>query len=266
MQRFIVTAVVIIGCRPAEVSYPAIARDCSPTRIGKVTVEGAPVADVAPIAVLEGTFDDQDRTARVAEVATELLQVRGYPRAHIDITRHEGCGIELAVNVERGPRFRITQLGFETDDRFPEDERVAAVADALGTVNAVGGAYVEDRMDRALTALTRRYHESGWIDAKIGRPVTTYDENRGSVAIVVPITSGPRYKVGEIRAHGGGTASRSIAINALGIRNGDWYDASQVKHGIDRARRKLDRRIELRIEVAADHKTIDIEARLGELQ
>ncbi|MEO8548829.1 MAG: hypothetical protein ABI678_02605, partial [Kofleriaceae bacterium] len=59
---------------------------------------------------------------------------------------------------------------------------------------------------------------------------------------------------------------RSIAINALGIRGGDWYDASQVKHGIDRARRRLDRRIELRIEVAADHKTIDIEARLGDIQ
>lgn len=266
MQRLIVSAIVIIGCRPAEVSYPALARDCSPTRIGKVSVQGAPVADVAPLAVLEGTFDDQERTARVTEVATELLQVRGYPRAHIEVTRHEACGIELAVNVERGPRFRITQLGFETDDRFPEEERVAAVADALGTVNAVGGAYVEDRMQRALDALTRRYHESGWIDAKIGRPVTTYDENRGSVAVVVPIEAGPRYRVGSIRAHGGGVASRSIAINALGIRGGDWYDASQVKHGIDRARRRLDRRIELRIEVAPDHKTIDIEARLGEIQ
>jgi outer membrane protein assembly factor BamA len=259
VQRLVLAAIVIIGCRPSEVAYPALAADCSPTRIGKVTVQGASLSDIAPLAVLEGAFDDSDRTDRIAEVATELFHVRGYPRARIDITRHVACG----VAVDRGPRFKITQLGFQTDDAFPEAERVAALEDALGTVNAVGGAYVEDRMERALAALTRRYHESGWIDASIGKPHATYDESDGSVAVVVPIQAGPRYRIGEVHAHGTDRETRAEVVAAMGLRGGDWFDAARVRSGIDRARKRLDRRIELRIEVAADRRTIDVEARVG---
>jgi outer membrane protein assembly factor BamA len=254
---------VVFGCRPAQVPYPALAQDCSPTRIGKVAITGAQRSDVAPLAVLEGTFDDADRTGRVTEVATELLNVRGYPYAKIDVTRRAGCGVELDVAVDRGPRFRITQLGFQTDDAFPETERVTAIADALGTVNAVGGAYVEARMQRALVALTRRYHDAGWIDATIGRPLATYDEGRGAVAVVIPIQAGPRYRIGSVRAHGGPASTRAEVVAAMGLHGGDWFDAAQVRVGIDRARKRLDRRIELRIEVAADHQTIDVEARVG---
>jgi outer membrane protein assembly factor BamA len=256
-------AIVIIGCRPSEVAYPALAPDCSTTRISKVTVTGATLTDIAPLAVLEGAFDDSERTDRIADVATELFHVRGYPRAHLDITRHVECGVELQVAVDRGPRFKITQLGFQTDDSFPEAERVAAIEDALGTVNAVGGAYVQDRMERALAALTRRYHESGWIDASIGKPHATYDESDGSVAVVVPITAGPRYRIGEVHAHGAGPDARAQVVAAMGLRGGDWFDAARVHAGIVRARKRLDRKIELRIEVAADRRTIDVEARVG---
>jgi outer membrane protein assembly factor BamA len=263
VQRLILTAIAIIGCQPAQVTYPAAAPDCSPERIGRVTVRGATLADVAPLAVLEGTFDDRERTDRVAEVATELLHVKGYPNARIEIDRAQGCGVELDVAVALGPRYKISDLAFQTDDDFPQDERAAAVEDALGTVNAVGGSYVEDRMVRALTALERRYHESGWIDAKIGRPVTRYDDGRGAVTVIVPIDAGPRYRIGVVRAHGGGRATREAVVAALGLRNGDWYDASQLRTGVDRARKRLDRHVELRVEVGADRTTIDIEARVA---
>ena len=263
VQRLILTVVAIIGCQPAQVSYPAAAPDCSSQRIGRVSVHGASFADVAPLAVLEGTFDDRERTDRVAEVATELLHVKGYPYARIEIDRGEGCGVELDVAVALGPRFKISDLAFQTDDDFPEAERVAAIEDALGTVNAVGGSYVEDRMLRALTALERRYHESGWIDAKIGKPLARYDEGRSAVTVIVPIDAGPRYRIGEVRAHGGGRATREAVVAALGLRNGDWYDATQLRTGVDRARKRLDRDVELRVEVGADRSTIDIEARVA---
>ncbi len=263
MQRLIGCVLALIGCREAQLPYPALAQDCSTSRIGKVSIDGASVADVAPIAVLEGTLDDPDRTRRVTEVATELLHVRGYPQAKIAVVRREACGVELQVAVQRGPRFRITQLGFQTDDAFPEEQRVAAIADALGTVNAVGGSYVADRMERALANLERRYRDAGWIDAVIARPIVSYDEDTASVTVVVPIAAGLRYRIGAVRAHGAPAATRAQVVAAMGLRGGDFYDASQVRTGIDRARKRLDRRIELRIEVAADRQTIDVEARLG---
>jgi outer membrane protein assembly factor BamA len=263
VQRLFLTAIVFFGCQPApQLAYPALAADCSPERIGKVSIRGAQASDVASLAVLEGTFDDKDRTERIVEVATELLHVRGYPNARIAIDRQTGCGVELDVAVALGPHYRITHIGFETDDEFPDDERAEMLEDALGTVNAAGGAYVEDRMVRSLASLERRYHEAGWIDATVGKPVATFDDGRGTVSISVPIAAGQRYRIGEIHAHGATRVTRDAVVAALGLRNGDWYDSVRVKNGIDRARRRLDRHIELRIEVGTDRSTIDIEARV----
>ena len=70
-------------------------------------------------------------------------------------------------------------------------------------------------MERALAALARRYHESGWIDAAIGKPHASYDESDGSVAVVVPIKAGPRYRIGEVHAHGGGAETRAEVVAAM---------------------------------------------------
>jgi outer membrane protein assembly factor BamA len=228
-----------------------------------VVAGDATFADVAPLAVLEGAFDETDRTERVTAVATELLQARGYPRAKITVTRRLTCGVELRIAVDRGPHFHIAQLGFATTDQFPAELRTEAVEDALGTVNAVGGAYVEDRMKRALVSLQHSYRDAGWLDAEIDAPRALYDEARGSVTVVVPIHAGPRYRIGNIVASGAGPNTRAEVVSQLGLRGGEWYDAARLRLGIDRARRKLERRIELRIEVATDRKTIDLVAVVG---
>jgi len=255
------------GCLPEPASdaapaiYPALAADCSPGRIGKVTVEGAALADIAPLAVLEGTLDDPQRADRIAAVATEMLQARGYPYAKLAVTRHLGCGIELHVAVETGPRFKIARLAFLTTDEFPASERLLAVEDALGTVNAVGGAYLEDRMKRALESLEHRYHEAGWIDASIGAPQARYDELNNEVTVEIPIKAGPRYRIGRIITHGGSAADRRAVVEALGLRGGDWYNAPRVRIGINRARHTTDHHVELHYEVA-DHGIVDLEARV----
>jgi outer membrane protein assembly factor BamA len=261
--RRVVVLGFAIGCGAAPRPYPAVADECNPARVGRVVLDGAAVADVAPLAVLEGAFDEADRTERVTAVATELLNVRGYPRAKITVTRKLACGVELHVAVDRGPQFHIDQLGFATNDTFPAEWRTAVVEDALGTVNAVGGAYVEDRMKRALVTLQHRYRDAGWLDAVIAAPRAIYDDAHGSVTVVVPIHAGPRYRIGNVVAHGAGPTLRAEVVAALGLRGGEWYDAARLRVGIDRARRKLDRRIELHIDVATDRKTIDLVAVVG---
>jgi outer membrane translocation and assembly module TamA len=250
------------GPTPAEspAPYPPLATDCSPARIGKVTVIGASLADVAPLAVLEGTLDDPDRATRIAAVATELLQARGYPDAKLDLDRSVACGTDLTVTVHTGPRYRIAALLFDTDDAFPAGERALAVEDALGTVNVVGGAYLPDRMTRALSALEHRYHEAGWIDAVVGSPQAHYDTLRNEITVRVSISAGPRYRIGRIVTSGGSRMDRAAVIDALGLRGGDWYNGPRVRIGVNRARHSTDHHVELIYNAA--HGVVDLEARL----
>jgi outer membrane protein assembly factor BamA len=77
--------------------------------------------------------------------------------------------------------------------------------------------------------------------------------------VTVPIRSGPRFKIGSVRAVGGGKANRKV-ITALGLREGAYYDKTLVRAGIERARKQLDRWIQVRVEVAPERTEIDVEA------
>lgn len=253
----------IAACHPGPPAPLPMA--CNPARVGRVVVDGATPAEVAPLAVLDGTLDDPARSERIAGVATELLRARGYARARIALSRRPGCGVELHVAVDRGPKFRIARIAFAgaPADDLPPSERLAALEDALGQINAVGGAYLEDRMIRALAALTRRYRDAGWLDATIDAPRASFDAAHAEIEVVIPLHAGRRFRIGSIHTRGAGSQTRAAVVDALGLRGGDWYDGSTLRRGIDRARRQLDRRIELRALVDDDRDAIDLIAVVG---
>jgi outer membrane protein assembly factor BamA len=248
----------VISCGGAAIPVrPAITTPCSVMRVGKVAVTGAPSSQVAALAVLEGTIDDRTRTDRIVAVAAERLRALGYARAQIAVTRKPGCFTDLDVAVALGPKFKIQTIDFATSDQFPARDRLAVIEDALGTVNTIGGIYVEYRLARALTRLQERYRDAGWLDAKIAPPIARYGD--ASIAITIPITPGPRFKISAVRARGAGAKVRAAVLDEIRIEPGSWYDGLAIRNGIERARRKLDRRVELRTIVSHDAIELELE-------
>jgi len=257
---------LLAACRTAPVGHDAPAAPCSSHRVGQVTVTGAPASAVPQLAVLAGTIDDPERTERVARVAVDGLRAQGYADASIVVARRPGCrigsaprGIDLAVTVALGARYRIARIQFDTDDDFPPADRLAVVEDALGTVNTIGGVYIEYRMQRALVELQRRYRDAGWLEAELDAPRTTYDP-AGTVAVRIPVRAGQRFRIGSVRAVGAGPRTREAVLQSLGLRAGDYYDGPRIRWAIERARRRLARWVELRTSVADDRPEIDLEA------
>jgi outer membrane protein assembly factor BamA len=253
-----VALTLVAACQPAPPAHPAVAAPCLVHRISRVTVSGAAPDAVPQLTVLEGALDEPDRTARIAEVALGALRAEGYADARLAVRRRPGCGVELAVAVALGPRYRIASIAFATDDAFPAAARLAVIEDALGTINTLGGVYVEYRLVRALAQLERRYHDAGWLEARIGAPRATYA--RGEVAIAIPVTAGPRYRIGAIRVVGADPAARPRIAQALGLQTGDYYDGARVRTAIERARHGATRRVELRATVADDRPVVDVDA------
>lgn len=256
-QLFVLTA--LASCRAAAGGYAPVAVPCAFNRIGDVTVTGAPRDTVPQLTVLEGTIDDPERTDRIAEIALRALRARGYARAALAITRRAGCRVDLDVAVSLGPRYRIASIAFATDDAFPDAERLAVIEDALGTVNTVGGVYIEYRMKRALAELERRYRDAGWLEARLGTPRPTFDPS-GAVAIAIPVIAGHRFRIASVKAVGAGRQAREAVLQTLGIHAGDYYDGPSIRTAIERARHRLARWVELRTNVAEDRPEIDLEA------
>ena len=135
----------------------------------------------------------------------------------------------------------------------------SALEDALGTVNTVGGVYVEYRMTRALAELERRYRDAGWLEARLGPPRATYDP-RGTVTVAIPVVAGRRFRISSVKAVGASPVAREAVLQMLGLRTGDYFDGPSVRTAIERARHKLARWVELRTSVADDRPEIELEA------
>lgn len=245
---------VLTACHGQIAPRPPVASGCPQDRIGKVAIEGAEPRDVAPLAVLEGTLDDQERIERTRQVAADYLRARGYPHATIDVTRHAGCGMELAIAVDRGPRYQIADIELHSDATLPPGDARAALEDGLGTVNAIGGAYVEDRLTRAIAVLVHRYRDAGWLDAAADPPRADWDEAVHTVRLAIDVHPGRRYKIGKLVA-------RPSVIEALGIKGGDWFEAATLRSALDRARRRLARRLDVKLSVASERAAIDVEVK-----
>ena len=254
----LLAVIAVAGCGAAPIGRTGPAVPCSSHRVGQVTVTGAARSAVPQLVVLEGTLDDPERTERIAGVAADGLRAQGYADAAIAVARRAGCGVDLDVRVTLGPRYQIAWIAFDTDDEFPGPERLAVLEDALGTVNTVGGVYIEYRMRRALVELERRYRDAGWLEARLGAPRTTYDRS-GTVAVDIPIVAGRRFRIGSVRAVGAGPLARAV-LQSLGLRAGEYYDGPRIRSAIERARHKLARWVELRTNIADDRPEIDVEA------
>jgi outer membrane protein assembly factor BamA len=268
----LVLALGLAGCGERHVPdppYPAVAAPCTPVRIGRVRVLGGSLADVPGLAVLEGTIDDRARLERVLAAATEALHHRGHARARLELVRRPGCFTELDVIVQLGPRFLIERIDLVSGalavdagaraSGLSREDQLAVLEDALGTANTIGGVYIPYRLTRALAQLEQRYRDAGWLDVRIAAPAVRHDE-RGYVALTITVDAGPRYRIGAIRARGGGAAARAAVLEELRIEPGAWYDGPAIRHGLERARRRLDRRVELETRVQTSRGEIVLEA------
>jgi outer membrane protein assembly factor BamA len=259
VRAHVLVLALVTACRVPPGERAPLAGRCAFNRIGEVTVTGASRDAVPQLAVLEGTLDDPERTARTAASATAALRTAGFARARLAIARRVGCRVDLDVAVALGPRYRIASITFEPGDDFPAAERLAAIEDALGTVNTIGGVYVEYRMARALVELERRYRDAGWLDARLGAPRATYDAS-GTVAVAIPVAAGQRFRIASVKAIGASPVARAAVLQTLGLRAGDYFDGPSIRTAIERARYKLARWVELRTSVAGDRPEIELEA------
>jgi outer membrane protein assembly factor BamA len=259
VSRLVLALIALAACRAAPRGHARVDLPCSSQRVGEVRVTGAAIRAVPQLAVLEGTLDDPERTDRVARVATDRLRAQGYADAAIAVARRVGCRVGLDVAVSLGRRYRIAQITFETDDAFPRAERLAVLEDGLGTVNTVGGVYIEYRFKRALAELERRYRDAGWLEARLGAPRAAFEPD-GTVAVRIPIDAGRRFRIGSVRAIGAGRHARDAVLQSLGLRAGDYYDGPRVRSAIERARHRIARWVELRTSIADDRPEIDLEA------
>ena len=229
-------------------------------RVRLVDYEGATVLDRGKIeeALQEGnlqikpdSFLDLTVVRRIEGVLRGLLQDKGFQHATAthELKAMPGGGklVQLVFNLNEGPKVRIrrvtfagnSQVGARTLARRLKDNRPKPWW--LPGFATSRGAYFETKFEADADRLVEHYRNRGYVSARVGSPEIAElgDSKDGKtrwVELRIPVTEGPRYRVGEFVFDGAAVVKPEALKTLFKLRTGDYYKEGAIRKGLEKAR------------------------------
>lgn len=205
----------------------------------------------------ENLFDPvKARTA--TRILRELLAARGYPNATINIKEEEvsATSIALTFEIEQGNRSRIVKIDFEGNEHFKDGELRGALewVKETGLISRVKGMDIL-HMDKLQADLQRNVlsymWSKGYFQARIGEPeviglgvkrtsllpvitvpLPLISSKDDTLQIIVPITEGRIFRVGELKVEGNSIFSEQQILNGVGLKTGEIADGKRLQKAV----------------------------------
>jgi outer membrane protein assembly factor BamA len=198
------------------------------------------------------SFIDQGLVNHVAAVVREMYGDKGYEYAtvkpEIKPVSTDTKTVNLTFHINEGPKVRIQNVHFLGNNAIPDSKLASKMKDNKGPNKWLSlfflgspGTYKENKFEDDAQKVTDYYREKGYVKAQIGQPQLRIleDSKDGKTRLVqlqVPVTEGPRYKIGEIN-FSGNTVVKAEGLRPLfKVQEGDWFDEKKIRKGFDKAK------------------------------
>lgn len=188
----------------------------------------------------------------------ELLAAKGYPNATITVEEDQvsATSIALTFDIDQGHRSRIVEIDFEGNQNFSDSELRGALelVKETGLISRFKGMDILhlDKLQHDLQRNVRSYMWSkGYFQARIGEPevvglgykrtgfpilrafplplVTSMDD---TLKVVVPITEGKVFRVGELQVEGNSIFSEQQILGFVGLKKGEVADGKRLQDAV----------------------------------
>lgn len=191
-------------------------------------------------------------------VLREMLASKGYPNATVNVKEEEvsATSIALTFEVEQGNRSRIVEIEFEGNEKFKDSELRGALTlvKETGLISRFKGQDILDlrKLEYDLQKNVRSYMFSkGYFQARIGEPevvglgvkrtdfiplidlpLPLISSKDDTLRIVVPVTEGKIFRVGELSVEGNSIFSEQQILAYLGLQKGEIADGKRLQDGV----------------------------------
>jgi outer membrane protein insertion porin family len=194
-------------------------------------------------------FVNNATIARIKGVLREMMAEKGFTNAEVthEITAVAGGPklVNVTFNTSEGPKIRIEDVEFvgntiKSDRALRGQLKDNKPRGLLGFITG-GGTWQEAKFEADADLVQQYLQNEGYARARVGQPelVTLRDSEDGKerwVRIRIPVTEGPRYRVGEMELRGNYVVT-SEALRALfDIEEGEWYSLKKIQQGFQKAR------------------------------
>lgn len=210
------------------------------------------------VGVSKESVYDPVKSRAAARVLREMLASKGYPNAKIDVQEEEVSATSIAVtfNVDQGYRSRILQIDFTGNEHFKDSElrNALVLVKETGLISRVKGMDILDlrKLEYDLQKNVRGYMWSkGYFQARIGDPqvvglglkktgfpilkdlpIPLVSSTDDTLKIIVPVTEGKVYRVGELKVEGNSIFSEQQILAGVGLKKGEIANGKRLQDAL----------------------------------
>ena len=206
------------------------------------------------------TFIDPGLVRKVSGIVRDMLREKGFQFAEVTPEIKEIQGgpklVHITFNMDEGPKVKIRSIDFVGNKAIGDGTLKRQLKDntergpftdfihfPMWFMSLIGdkGTYQETKFDDDAEKIVAYYRDHGYLRANVGVPEIkvvrdTDDKKTRWVELKIPITEGPRYKVGAFDV-AGNTVVRSDYLKPLfKMTPGEYYGEKRIRKGLEKAR------------------------------
>jgi outer membrane protein insertion porin family len=212
------------------------------------------------VGISKESIYDPVKARNAVRVIKELLASSGRPNASVEIREDEVSATSTAITfvVSEGDKVRIVEIDFEGNKIFGDGtlrSQLKLVKES-GLISRFRGQDILDRakLDYDLNNVRNYMRSKGYLQARTGEPrveglgkrrtgfflpipfLSSMDE---ALRVIVPITEGKLYRIGELKIEGNSIFSEQAIQSVIGLRKGDVADGKRISDALFENLKKL---------------------------
>jgi outer membrane protein insertion porin family len=196
------------------------------------------------------SFIDQGMIRRVAGVVREIYAEKGYEyaevKSEIKPVSTQSKTVNLTFHITEGPKVKIRSVEFQGNQAIGDSKLASKMKENKGPNRwfgfiLKGGTFKEAKFEDDADMVQAYYRDRGYVKAQIGQPQLKIleDSDDGKtrfVTLQIPVTEGPRFRIGEI-SFSGNTVVKTEGLRPLfKVDEGEWFSEKKIRKGFEKAR------------------------------
>jgi outer membrane protein insertion porin family len=206
------------------------------------------------------TFIDPGLIRKVSGIVRDMLREKGFQFADVKPEIKEIPGgpklVHVTFNLDEGPKVKIRSIDFvgnkamsdgtlkrqlkDNKERGPFTDFVHFPTWFL-TLIGDHGTYQETKFDDDAEKIVAHYRDQGYLRANVGVPELKVlddsdDKKTRWIELKIPITEGPRYKVGKFDVAGNTVVKSEYLAPMFKMTPGEYYGEKRIRKGLEKAR------------------------------
>ena len=176
-------------------------------------------------------FQIQNNIRRIEELYKEK-NYHNVQIAYKAIDRENNVA-DLQFTIDEGPKVLIKKISFVGNKAYTDKKLKGIIKSSeRGFLSFItsSGELNKEELNQDVKKLTAYYQNRGFIQAKVGEPQISYEDNW--IYITLKIEEGPRFKVGKVDVAGELVQSREDLMSTLKIVKEEYYNREILRNDV----------------------------------